>query len=185
MRLMFDSVDPQSIPVDAPLVAGYVDGVYAWPEKAWNRFPYAVRVTITVRGLDGWMGDHAKVLDVEKGAATEEMALQWARAVRANQGVPTIYCSAENKPKLAQAFRNAGEQLPLWWVAAWPGYGAEVPPGCVAHQFLPSLCGYDLSVAKSYWPGVDPPADQGLAHQCLEAIRTMEEVAAQLKRIGL
>jgi hypothetical protein len=185
MRLMFDSVDPLAIPEDAPLVAGYVDGSYAWPEKAWQRFPRAIRVTITVRGLDAWFGDHANVLDVEKGAATEEMALQWVRAVRANHRIPTIYCSTDNRQNLIQAFRKAGEPMPLWWVAAWPGYGAEVPQGCVAHQFLPDLHGYDLSVVEDYWPGVDPFVDKGLAQQCIDAAKTVQEVAAQLKRIGL
>ncbi len=185
MRLMFDSVDPLAIPEDAPLVAGYVDGAYAWPEREWQRFPRAVRVTITVRGLDAWFGAHANVLDVEKGAATEEMALQWARAVRANHRIPTIYCSADTRPKLTQAFRNAGEPMPLWWVAAWPGAGAVVPQGCVAHQFLPDLNGYDLSVVTDYWPGVDPAVDQGLAQRCLDAAKSLQEVAGQLRKIGL
>jgi hypothetical protein len=185
MRLMFDSVDPLDIPEDAPIVAGYVDGAYAWPEREWQRFPRAVRVTITVRGLDSWFGAHANVLDVENGAATEEMALQWARAVRANHRIPTIYCSADTLPKLSQSFRNAGEPMPLWWVAAWPGAGAVIPAGCVAHQFLHDLNCYDLSVVEDYWPGVDPAVDQGLAQRCLDAARSLQEVAGQLKKIGL
>ena len=67
-RRMYDAVEWQRIPANAQMVAGYVDGAFAWPHRAWARFPNARHVRISVIPL----GDHvhAGVLDVETVAAS-------------------------------------------------------------------------------------------------------------------
>jgi len=44
---------------------------------------------------------------------------------------------------------------PHWWIAAYPGNGANLYPGAVAHQYA-DPGPVDLSVVADYWPGVDP-----------------------------
>lgn len=48
MTLMYDAVTWTNIPSDALIVAGYANGLYRWPIKAWDRFPNAIRVPIAV-----------------------------------------------------------------------------------------------------------------------------------------
>lgn len=80
MRLMYDSTTASDIPADAEIVAGYVDGRYAWSDADWARFPNAVKVRISVFGsLD------ADVLDVEPSDATPADAAVWVAQKNARQ----------------------------------------------------------------------------------------------------
>lgn len=158
-RLMYDSVDPNAIPVNAEIVAGYIDGTnYRWPESAWDRFPNSVHVRIARRTYT----NDGHVLDVEVGIPTvwppSRAIVDWVLMRRAAGIEPTIYCNQLNdwEPVRAQ-FAYAGVPEPLWWVARYNNV-ATIPAGAIAKQYAnPPLAGghYDLSVVADYWPGVD------------------------------
>lgn len=154
MRTMYDSVTPSAIPTNAALVAGYVDGAYAWSAANWARFPNSVKVRIAVfpRTNDG------HVLDVEQGDATPAQAPGWVTMRRAAGVDPSIYCDASTWPSVVSAFASAGVAAPHYWIAHYDG-SAALPAGAVAKQYNdPPASGgnYDISVVADYWPGVDP-----------------------------
>lgn len=159
MRLMYDSTDPYAIPASARIVAGYVDGsLYRWPEKAWDRFPHAVKVRIARRTYT----NDGHVLDVEYGIPTvwpiNGSIVDWVRMRRKAGIEPTIYCNQlYDWGPLRNLFARAGVREPQWWVARYDNV-REIPAGAVAKQFAnPPLAGghYDLSVVRDTWPGVD------------------------------
>lgn len=158
MRTMYDAVTPSNIPTSAQMVAGYVDGRYAWSAADWARFPGAVKVRIAVFAST----NDGHVLDVERYDATPAQAVGWVQR-RRDAGVdPTVYCGYSTNgyswALVINAFKSAGVAEPHYWVAAYPGNGANLYPGSVAHQYAdPVTSGgnYDLSVVADYWPGVD------------------------------
>jgi hypothetical protein len=113
---MYDAVEWQKIPADAQMVAGYVDGRFAWPEEAWKRFPHAVHVHISVVPP----GDPvtAGVLDVESGAASVSDARPFVEARRAHDHPAVIYASRSIIPQIRKACRGLNFGL---WVADWTG----------------------------------------------------------------
>jgi|SRR6185369_423930 len=156
-RRMYDSVTSRDIPVGVQMVAGYVDGRYAWTAADWGRHAKSrpVRITVTGQSLT------AHVIDIENGAATMAMAIAWAKRKLAAKQIPNFYLSASRLPELYAALRAAG--LPPYsghgvWVAKWDQvYGQYA--GAVAKQYdHPPHSGghYDLSWVADYWPGVDP-----------------------------
>jgi hypothetical protein len=150
MRTMYDSVRAASIPRDAAMVAGYVDGGYRWTDSDWRLFPNAVKVRIAVfvSTNDG------VVLDVENGDATPGQAPGWVRNRRLSGIDPSVYCSATAWPSVRAAFASSGVVEPHYWIAAYPGGGPTVPNGAVAHQYE-DVGPYDVSAVNDYWPGVD------------------------------
>jgi len=161
-RYMYDSTNPFDIPTTAQMVAGYIDGLYAWPGAGWSRFAgkIAVRIAIDPNTNDG------HVLDVENGAASPQSAPIWVEMRRAaapdpvkGWSDPSVYCNASTLPSVRAAFQSQGVREPHYWVAAWDGNPVGYP-GAVAHQYAnPTLTGghYDYSAVDDYWPGVDPP----------------------------
>lgn len=168
MRTMFDSTTPWEIPRDAEMVAGYVDGRYAWPQEWFDLFPDAVHVTISAIGAKV-----AHVGDVEVGCIWPPAnAVPWVLRARAAGIDPTIYVNEMNDwvPTRA-AFDLAGVPRPHWWVANYDGV-VEIPAGSVAKQYAhPRDAGraasaplrawetgkhYDASAVADHWPGVDP-----------------------------
>jgi hypothetical protein len=166
MTLMYDSVTGAAIPLDAQIVAGYVDGPYGpndryhtgWSADAWARYPHAQHVTITVEGTPG-----ARVADCEAGAMTPAQAASWALGeVRAGRR-PTIYASEwdwanEVDPSLARVGLKRVRDVDGWQAHIGP---AKVPPGFVACQYaqdVPGVGGHniDLSVTDGVWPGNAP-----------------------------
>jgi hypothetical protein len=117
-----------------------VDG-YAWTQTDWDRFPNALKITISVDG------NPADVADVENGAMNIHQAIAG--------GYNTVYCSTSSWGVNQAAYRAAGRPQPNWWVAAYPGGGAMVPAGAIAHQYLDNGM-YDVNVIADYWPGIDP-----------------------------
>jgi hypothetical protein len=152
-RLMYDSVTPSAIPTTAAMVAGYVDGRYAWSAADWARWgtgTVKVRIAVFPSTSDG------HVLDCETGDATPDQCPPWV-LMRRRAGVdPTVYCSEAWWPYVINAFKSQGVPEPHYWVAAYPGPGPVLYPGSVAHQHT-DAGGYDLSVVADYWPGVDAP----------------------------
>lgn len=151
---MYDSVTAADIPADAALVAGYVDGAFAWsglpevPSGDWARFPNAKRIMISVNG-----GSLADFWDCEDGAFTPDQA---AQQVRANMGTG-VYCSLSRTAAVVE--RMAAYDIPeadrLLWVADWTGepHMPAVPGALVvACQYAnPATSGghYDLSLVTA------------------------------------
>ncbi len=152
---MYDSIDPSKLPVYAQLVAGYVDGLYAWSAAGWERFsPYTllVRIAVFAETNDGHF------LDVEQGNATPQQAPGWVD-MRRRAGVPfpAVYMNASTWPAVRQAFADQKVIEPLYIVADYDGR-ASIPAGAFGKQYLSdNRAGYDLSVIGDTWPGVDLP----------------------------
>jgi len=156
MRIMYDGIDSDAavIPTEAELVAGYVDGDYAWSEEDWARFPHAVHVGIAVHPTT----DAGIVLDCEPGNATPQEAVNWV-LTRRHAGVdPTIYCNQQNPttgwPAIRAAFQTHDVPEPHWWVADYDNV-ATIPAGAIAKQYQ-TTNRWDVSAVADYWPGVDP-----------------------------
>lgn len=152
MRTMYDGIDSDAdvIPVTAQLVAGYVDGKYAWTAKDWSRFPHSIHVGIAVRSTT----NAGIVLDCEPGNATPAQAVDWV-LLRRKAGVdPTVYCGQSSWANVQAAFKARNVPQPHYWVANYDGETA-IPTGAVAKQYE-SDGRWDLSSVADYWPGVDP-----------------------------
>lgn len=161
MATMYDSVTASDIPTTAEMVAGYVDGRYAWSEADWGRFPNArkVRIAVSASTNDG------DVLDVENGDATPAQAVGWAKMRRA-AGIsqPTCYVNRSNQGAVEEAFAAANEAPPTFWVATLDGTQLPLVNGVVACQYSGSNTSgghYDLSTTVDGWPvggGAPAPA---------------------------
>jgi len=143
---MYDSVTATAIPTNAAVVAGYVDGAYAWSNADWARFPESVKVRIAVFAST----NDGHVLDVEDGDATPAQAPGWVRMRRAAGLDPIVYCNASTWPSVISAFSSAGIAGPPYWIAQYDGSPA-IPSGAVAKQYNdpPGSGGeYDISNAS-------------------------------------
>jgi hypothetical protein len=165
-RLMYDSVNPRSIPRDALMVAGYIDGsVSRWPDEAWGWWPNATMVRISAVGST-WDAD---VFDVEAGAIwPPERVVPLVVEARRHGRNPTVYVNERNDwGPTREAFRRAGVAEPHWWVANYNGVPA-IPAGSIGRQYAhPSTppgnpqgrwhtAGHwDESWIADHWPGVD------------------------------
>jgi len=159
MRTMYDAVSPANIPATATMVAGYINGPYAWTQAEWDRFPNASKVEISVRAADR----RGHVLDVESGAnmPTPADAPPWVAARRAAGADPTVYCNYSTWPLVRAAFQNAGIPEPHYWIAKYDKNPA-IPAGAVAKQHT-NTAAWDLSSVADYWPGVDPAPEADVA----------------------
>jgi hypothetical protein len=138
---MYDAVTPGNIPVSAQVVAGYIDGAYAWSKADWNRFPDAEKVLITVTGsLTG------NVADVENGDMTPDQARGWieAKQQEGRRGC-TVYCNRSTLPAVWAACRGHSYYI---WVADWTGSPHAVN-ATIATQYSNVDNAYDLSVIYS------------------------------------
>lgn len=127
-RTMFDSVNPAAIPAGAQMVAGDINGDFAWPASAWKRFPNATTVRIDVIGD---MPLHAGILDVERGDVTPAQAPKWIDARIAAGFVATVYCNRSTWP----AVRAACKGLKVsYWIAEWT-HVPHMIAGAVAVQW--------------------------------------------------
>lgn len=161
-RLMYDSTNPELIPASAAMVAGYINGSYAWQPWAWARFPHAIHVTINVNGN---LADGGDVLDVERYDATPEMVPAWVKGRKAaGARWHAVYCSLSKLDAVRAACQ--GQDVPDFgiWVAEWTGQPHEIA-GTVGTQFA-SLTSYDLSaIYDATWhPAVIPPAATPVIH---------------------
>jgi hypothetical protein len=146
MTTMFDTVNAVDVPLDAVVVAGYVDGHWPSFDAMVKRVPGALHVSITVTGVPG-----ARVLDWERGNADPP---QWARGEIAAGRRPTIYCSKDNVAAVAAAIRPLlfVTNVDLW-DADWTGIPHRNPLS-VATQYAHNVAGCDLSLTNGVWPGV-------------------------------
>jgi hypothetical protein len=162
---MYDGVTASNLPMDGQLVAGYVDGQYAWKQADWNRFPDATKVRIAVFP---WTND-GDVLDCEPGDATPAQCPAWIR-MRQAAGLarPTIYCSKSAMAAVQNACAGLDYDL---WIEDWTGV-PHLVDGSVATQYA-ARGTYDVSLVNDTWmvppPVVDPQLNQfigALAYVC-------------------
>jgi hypothetical protein len=159
-RLMYDGINSLAPGIarafpDARMVAGYLNGRYAWSQQDWALFPHADHVTVTVSNRN--MGD---VLDVETGDATPSQTAGWI-AMRKAAGLfrPTIYCSLATVPavRVGTGSYVLGEDYDLW-VADYDGSQESPCPLAVAKQYEDASA-FDVSVVyDDAWPHRVPPA---------------------------
>lgn len=151
---MYDADEPYDIPRDAEMVAGYVDGIYAWSATEWGWFPRSTKVTISAVGAK-W---DVHLYDLEPGCIwPPENVLPLIVTARANGRWPAVYCNQLNHwAYIRQMFRMRGMEEPPYIVANYDGV-AVIPDGAVGKQYKhPPQIGkhYDLSVVKASWkPG--------------------------------
>jgi hypothetical protein len=149
----------------AAMVAGYLDGRFAWTHAQWALFPHADCVQIAVFASTN-AGD---VIDCEAGDATPAEAAAWVRRrIAAGYCRPTIYCSRSAIGDVRQATGNLilTRDYDIW-AAHYTGsphlVTAPGTPGaaCAATQWA-STAGYDISaVYDDGWPhrtAPHPPA---------------------------
>ena len=152
MRTMYDSITPNRIPADAPIVASYVDGMWPNYPQLKGTHPNAIHVSIAV-----FPQDDAMVLDIESGDATPAQAPAWVVRQRARGIEPTVYCNVSTYPAVRQAFMDAKVALPPWWAAKYTGQ-PFMQSGSVATQYQDnSPMGWDASLVADYWATIDGP----------------------------
>ena len=140
---------------NAPKVAGYVNGTYAWSQADWNLFPHADHVTISTTASAN-AGD---VLDVEPGDATVSQFLGWIEMRKAD-GLfrPTGYCSLDFVAAARKATKSLvlGEDYDIW-DAHYDGSTTPDFALAVAKQYR-STAGWDVSAVYDVnWPHRKPP----------------------------
>lgn len=156
--MMYDSVNAHGIPKTALIIAGYIDGKFAWTPEEWAMFDGYPHLEVRIACFAST--DDGRVLDVEKGDATPDEAPQWVQGRRNSKAHPLggpacIYTNASTWPYVVGAFHRQGVQLPDFWIAQWDGR-AKVPFGAVAKQFQ-SFPTYDTSVCLPTWPEPHDP----------------------------
>jgi len=154
-RIMYDSTNPGSIPLNAQMVAGYVNGPKSqWPASGWDRWTGIPKLRIDVSGADPFGSD---VLDVEQGDASIGGAVEWVKARQARGWWSACYVSEANLATLQLAMGNLDVE---YWVASWTGnYNnalAMIKDRVVAVQYVNDPQ-YDLSVVNDSW-FPSPPA---------------------------
>lgn len=156
LKLMYDSVSPINIPANAEVVGGYADGHWAWPPRAWARFPIAKRVAIFTSAshdLDPGVAVNVFCLDVEHGDATVGQAPAWVEKQRSlgRAGRIWTYTSMSNWPALRQAFSDQKIAESWYWIAWYNAIGSlHDVTGARAKQFIGSQSGFDLSVTDYF-----------------------------------
>lgn len=153
-RTMCDGINTDAraiaaLPFPISLVAGYVDGLYAWSPDDWALFPNSTHVRIAVFSTT----NDGHVLDVENGDATPAQSVDWVLMRRAAGADPSIYCNTSTWPAVRAAFKARAVDEPHYWVAQYDGIQI-VPAGAIAKQFT-DAGQYDRSIVADYWPGVD------------------------------
>jgi len=169
---MYDGI-PADIPAivrdfgDPQMVAGYVDGIYAWSQADWDQFPKAAKLRISaIPGSAQALTAH--IADCETGDYTPASAAAWAAAKKAKGEWPTIYANLSNVLEVRQATGKMvlGADYDIWlaWYNGDPaqyvfGDGKKV----VAKQYI-STNSYDKSeVYRDSWPDkpTAPPPPKG------------------------
>lgn len=162
-RTMYDSIPATapSIPHDAAMVAGYVDGYFAWPADLWAKFPNAAHVRISVEPFEAsgvttgyphgnW--PRASVIDVELGAFNPADAGVFVRERNAfRPGSATVYASKATVPQVLRAAR--GHRYWLW--LAW--YVFHVPDAAEVAALEAELGLEAYGVALAAWQHTPGP----------------------------
>lgn len=111
--VMYDDVNPSLIPVDAEVIATYIDGARTTSNFPAVRklFPKAQLLTITV------VGNRAAAGDIETGDMTPESGARWAQRMIAAGRTPAPYANRSTMPAVIAELRKLGikrSQVRLW-----------------------------------------------------------------------
>jgi hypothetical protein len=147
---MYDSVTSSDIPPGVAMVAGYVDGAYAWSAADWARHLNATLVRITVTGATL----NADVADVENGDLTPDQGGAWVKQMLSAGKIPTLYFSASQNAAIDAAVAAHGvgpNDGWLKWVANWTGSPPAQRFGIADQYANPATSGghYDLARRRS------------------------------------
>ena len=154
---MRDSTSANDIPVDTPIVAGYVDGAFRWSNSDWQRFARAKKVRIASSAAT----DDGHVLDVEAGDATPFQAPQWAAKRRLKGVDPTCYVNRANYTAVRGQFIAQHIAEPWYWLATLDNTEPWFNRVCAIQVRGENLTGhhYDESVVLDNWPTIDKGDD--------------------------
>lgn len=147
---MIDSVDAHRITGRPRLVAGYIDGDYAWDHADWGLPPVegAVKVLISVTGdTTSKLALSANVKDVENGDCTPKLAADWIRNKhREGKHGCTVYCALSALEAVWDACRGEAYYI---WVADWTGRAHPVPRTVATQYTNNRAADIDLSMVYS------------------------------------
>lgn len=160
-RIMADSTDWQVVlsairsgrhylGLPVTMAAGYIDGLYTWPARAWADLHAAglhnrqmVGITVTSTGGEAW---RAAVGDEEPGNMDPAQAARWALTEHNASHWPVIYCDRADKPAVIGECGKLGLHPARdygLWIATLDGSLNDLDgkplrdePGVVAIQFL-------------------------------------------------
>lgn len=184
LDLAFDSTDPAAVPAGAAMIWYYVDGRYAWPQSALDRFTGRRLVGINVTGDPSHGGT---MLDVERYDATPAQAPGWydARLATGARDL-AIYCSRDALPAVRQAMGGRAYKLAVATLdgsVVIPGYSWPRTPAAVQAipaRWLPFNCDASLVFDAGWVPS--PALSRALtnAHDVTQLGHTMTALVAQL-----
>lgn len=170
MTVMYDNAsDGSGIPANAPIVAGYINGRFAWSAAAWAAFPTAQKVRIQIFIPGQPITGDGDVIDIEANDAEtaigQAAAVQWCALKRAAGVIPAIYTSRSTQaPLLAGGVSGTVN----WWLADYTG-SPHLLPGTVATQWASPDTGsggpYDVSETDGTWPGLGANVQQCFIQQ--------------------
>lgn len=121
-------------------VACYADGPFAWSGAQQAMFDRKIRISVVGSGPQAAYG--ARVIDVERGAATPGDVKHFILTRQAmHMGhTTTVYCSAANVKAVISAVGDA-DLVNRWWIADWTG---KVPTVGEVAASVRENCGVDL-----------------------------------------
>ncbi|MGH3237959.1 MAG: hypothetical protein ACRDOH_32815 [Streptosporangiaceae bacterium] len=151
--LMYDTTGDKAhlIPENAPIVAGYDDGLYAWGQAQWDLFPNAHKLHISVLANPA-----SDTFDSEQGNASQAEVAD-AVATRASEGKRSvIYCNTSDYPSQLAACHDRGVDRKAWdWWGANYSIGTNIPNDAVGLQYSGTISGsYDISLMRESWADV-------------------------------
>jgi hypothetical protein len=142
VTVMYDSITLNDIPVDAPAVAGYVNGKWPTYDQVVLRWPKAKHLSIAVN-----TSRDADCLDVEPGDATNADAPGWVhRQLARGAHRPVVYTSASNANALMDTLARAGISRSKYRL--WTAHYTHTPHRCGA------ACGVRGVADATQWTNV-------------------------------
>lgn len=155
-RYMYDGINTDASYIHSnyspQLVAGYINGTFAWSQADWDLFPKAVHVYITYTASAHGTG--IDVLDVETGDATPAQTEGWiANMKAAGYNRPTIYCNLSTVPAVRAGTGKyvLGKDYDLW-IADYDNSTSDVYSGMAAKQYKNSAYDDESVVYDDNWP---------------------------------
>ena len=149
MTALYDTTTPGSIPLDAPIVAGYICLPFGlWSQADWDRFPNAIKIRICRCGQDD-----ADALDIEPGLAAPSDAPGWIDN-HFRPGTlprPLLYCNRSTW----QAVRDAvGTRAVDYWISTLDESKDVLFSGASVVQYREDKnLNLDFSETAPGWPG--------------------------------
>jgi hypothetical protein len=183
--VMYDSISASSIPPNATLMAGYINGKAQWQSYYQMAIDHpndtVLSISVAAHGTSGYVA--SDILDIENGDASPDDAPGWTTAMRAlNRPIITNYCSRLGTwPATQKAYKTQNVLPPDFWIADYTTQ-PHLVPGSVATQWI-DAGPYDISLTNGTWPlspitppVINPPYKVG--------IYTMNPVAIQTDKNG-